>query len=36
MFDGIELSNIELKKPDISETDMSIQNRKNVRVLRVV
>ncbi|KAF9975897.1 hypothetical protein BGZ65_008057 [Modicella reniformis] len=34
MFGDIELSNIEFKRPNISETDVSIQNRKNVRLGR--
>ncbi|KAF9084652.1 hypothetical protein BGX27_003737, partial [Mortierella sp. AM989] len=34
MFEEIELSNIEFKKPGISETDLGVQNRKNIRLGR--
>ena len=30
MFDGIEVSNLEIKHPDISKNELAIQNKKNV------
>ncbi|KAF9924233.1 hypothetical protein FBU30_005765 [Linnemannia zychae] len=36
MFDGVEVSNIEFKKPGTSESDMAIQNRKNIRLARCI
>ena len=35
-FKDIELSNIEFKAPGISERDVAIQNRKNVRLARCI
>jgi hypothetical protein len=35
-YHGIELSNIELKTPDITPRDIAIQNRKNVRLARAI
>ncbi|KAF9998316.1 hypothetical protein BGZ79_008003 [Entomortierella chlamydospora] len=34
MFDDIEISNIEFKKPSTSEAEIGLQNRKNVRLGR--
>ncbi|KAG0354822.1 hypothetical protein BC939DRAFT_524459 [Gamsiella multidivaricata] len=34
MFGDIELSNIEFKKPNISQTELGVQNRKNIRLGR--
>ncbi|KAG0004806.1 hypothetical protein BGZ79_008051 [Entomortierella chlamydospora] len=36
MYEGLELSNIEFKKPDTSVHDLAIQNRKNVRLGRCI
>ncbi|KAF9981704.1 hypothetical protein BGZ65_003656 [Modicella reniformis] len=36
MNDNIELSNIEFKNPDIAMRDLTIQNRKNVRLARCI
>ncbi|KAF8958592.1 hypothetical protein BGZ46_001921 [Entomortierella lignicola] len=36
MYQGLELSNIEFKKPDTSNRDLAIQNRKNVRLGRCI
>ncbi|KAF9428995.1 hypothetical protein BGZ76_001971 [Entomortierella beljakovae] len=36
MYEGLELSNIEFKKPDTSNRDLAIQNRKNVRLGRCI
>ncbi|KAF9400788.1 hypothetical protein BGX21_003515 [Mortierella sp. AD011] len=36
MYEGLELSNIEFKRPDTSVRDLAIQNRKNVRLGRCI
>ncbi|KAF9994950.1 hypothetical protein BGZ79_000260 [Entomortierella chlamydospora] len=36
MYQGIELSNIEFKRAEIGDTDLAIQNRKNVRLARCI
>lgn len=36
MFDGIELSNLEIKHPDISKNELGIQNKKNIRLARCI
>ncbi|KAG0278379.1 hypothetical protein BGZ96_002406 [Linnemannia gamsii] len=36
MFDGIEVSNVEFKRPGATEQDLAIQNRKNVRLARCI
>ncbi|KAF9579354.1 hypothetical protein BGW38_004422, partial [Lunasporangiospora selenospora] len=36
MFDGIELSNLEIKHSHISKTDLAIQNKKNIRLARCI
>jgi hypothetical protein len=36
MFDGIELSNIELKAQDASPRDVAVQLRKNIRLARCI
>ncbi|KAF9578242.1 hypothetical protein BGW38_006065, partial [Lunasporangiospora selenospora] len=36
MFDGVEVSNVEFKRPGTTEQDLAIQNRKNVRLARCI
>ncbi|KAG0227482.1 hypothetical protein BGW41_003807 [Actinomortierella wolfii] len=36
MYEGIELSNLEIKHSDISKTDLAIQNKKNIRLARCI
>ncbi|KAI8599502.1 hypothetical protein EDD21DRAFT_379697 [Dissophora ornata] len=36
LYEGLELSNIEFKKPGTSNRDLAIQNRKNVRLGRCI
>lgn len=35
-FDGIELSNLEIKHADISKNELAIQNKKNIRLARCI
>lgn len=36
VVDDVEISNIEFKRPNVSDTDIAIQNRKNVRLARCI
>ncbi|KAF9429108.1 hypothetical protein BGZ76_001801 [Entomortierella beljakovae] len=36
VVEGIEVSNIEFKRPNVSDTDIAIRNRKNVRLARCI
>ncbi len=36
MLEGLEISNIEFKRPSCTERDLALQNRKNVRLARCI
>ncbi|KAG0217821.1 hypothetical protein BGW41_000425, partial [Actinomortierella wolfii] len=36
MFEGLEISNIEFKRPGCSERELALQNRKNIRLARCI